>query len=405
MHEHSRVDRPPPYPTQATRVVLDARVVTGTGGGPDKTILNSPRFLKEVGYHNPCAYLYPPNDPGYQAIAQMAEALGAPLISIPDRGPFDWRVVRSLARICRKERVAIWHGHDYKSNALGLLLNRFWPMRMVTTVHGWGVHGGRTPLYYAVDRFCLKRYEIVLCVSDSLYEACIKFGVPKDRCVLIENGVDTDHFRRRRTTAKAKRELGIPANRVVIGAVRRLSAEKGYDLLIRAVDRLVASERDIQLLIVGEGDQRPGLEGLIRELNLGDRVRLAGFQRDAIPFFEAMDLFALSSLREGLPNVVLEAMALEVPVVATRIAGVPRLIRDGENGLLVSPGSVEALTEALEPLVDDSVRRAQLAAAGRTTVETHHGFAARMDKIRGIYDRLLDAPPPAIGTGDRLETS
>ncbi len=378
--------------TQAARVVLDARVVTGTGGGPDKTILNSPRFLKEAGYHNPCVYLHPPKDPGYQAIIQRAEALEAPLISIPDRGPFDWRVVRSLARVCREERVAIWHGHDYKTNALGLLLKRFWPMRLVTTVHGWGVQGGRTPLYYAVDRLCLKRYEVVLCVSDSLYEACLKFGVPKDRCVLIENGVDTDHFRRRRTLADAKRKLGIPSDQFVIGAVGRLSSEKGYDILIRSVDRLIASGRDAALLIVGEGDQRPRLEALIEKLDRGNRIVLAGYQRDAIPCFEAMDLFALSSLREGLPNVVLEAMALEVPVVATRIAGIPRLIRSGENGLIVSPGSVDELVEAMGLLIDDPARRSKLAEAGRTTVETHHGFAGRMDKVREIYDRLLDGP-------------
>lgn len=382
----------PSAPTQAARVVLDARVVTGTGGGPDKTILNSPRFLKGAGYHNPCVYLHPPNDPGYQAIIQRAEALEAPLISIPDRGPFDWRVVRSLARVCREERVAIWHGHDYKTNALGLLLKRFWPMRLVTTVHGWGVQGGRTPLYYAVDRLCLKRYEVVLCVSDSLYEACLKFGVPKDRCVLIENGVDTDHFRRRRTLADAKRKLGILSDQFVIGAVGRLSAEKGYELLIRSVDRLIASGRDAALIIVGEGDQRPRLEALIQKLDRGNRIFLVGYQRDAIPCFEAMDLFALSSLREGLPNVVLEAMALEVPVVATRIAGIPRLIQSGENGLIVSPGSVDELVEAMGLLIDDPARRSKLAEAGRTTVETHHGFAGRMDKVREIYDRLLDGP-------------
>lgn len=403
MHDSLRVDRTPsPRPG---RVVLDARVVTGTGGGPDKTILNSPRFLKEAGYRNLCAYLHPPNDPGYQAIIQRAKEHEAPLISIPDRGPFDWRVVQSLARICREERVEIWHGHDYKSNALGLLLRRFWPMRLVTTVHGWVKHTRRTPLYYGIDRLCLKRYEIVLCVSDDLYGACLKAGVPKERCVLLENGVDVDHFRRRRIAALAKRERGIPVGRIVIGAMGRLSEEKGFDLLIGAVDRLIAVGRDVELRIAGEGDQQAALENLIRKLDRGDRIRLVGFQRDVISFFEAMDLFVLSSLREGLPNVVLEALALETPVVATRIAGVPRLIRDGKNGLLVPPGSVDALIGALGSLIDDPDRRFELAAAGRETVETHHGFAARMDKVREIYDRLLDGPAAAVSMDGHLEES
>src|SRR5208337_1256707 len=123
----------------------------------------------------------------------------------------------------------------------------------------------------------------------------------------------------------------------------RLSEEKGYDLLIRAVDHLIRDGYDAALLVVGEGNQREKLEALLTELGRGDRIRLLGFQSDVVPLYEAMDLFVLSSLSEGLPNVVLEAMALEVPVVATQIAGIPRLIEDGKNGLLVDPGAFEPL--------------------------------------------------------------
>src|SRR2546428_1488513 len=133
-------------------VVLDARVVCGTGGGPDKTILTSPRFLTAAGYRMLCAYLHPPGDSGFDELRRRAAVWHAPLLSVPDRGPCDWQVIAELLRICRRENVAIWHGHDYKSNALGLLLRRFWPMRLVTTVHGWVKHTRRTPLYYAIDK-------------------------------------------------------------------------------------------------------------------------------------------------------------------------------------------------------------------------------------------------------------
>ena len=110
----------------ALPVVLDTRVVSGTGGGPDKTILNSPRFLTAAGYRMLCAYMHPPGDAGFAQLRQRAVAWQAPLLSVPDRGPWDWRVATELLRICRRERVRIWHGHDYKSNALGLLLRRRW---------------------------------------------------------------------------------------------------------------------------------------------------------------------------------------------------------------------------------------------------------------------------------------
>ncbi len=289
-------------------VVLDARVVCGTGGGPDKTILNSPRFFEDMGYRNLCAYLHPPNDPGFETLRRKAEAWSAPLIAIPDRGPLDWKIVPQMLDVCRRANVAIWHGHDYKSNALGLLLRRFWPMRLVTTVHGWVKHTRRTPLYYAIDRACLPRYESVICVSEDLYSLCLKYGVPQDRCVLIENAIDTNQFRRSTDVATVKRRLGIPAERCVIGAVGRLSEEKGFDVLIQSVDQLLKQGLDVELRIVGEGDQERSLQDLIASLGREDRIRLMGYQAETIPFYEGIDVLALSSYREGLPNVLLEAI-------------------------------------------------------------------------------------------------
>ena len=140
-------------------VVFDARVITGSGGGPDKTILNSPRFLEPLGYRMLCGYLTPPGDPGFADIERKAAKYGAPLFAVADRGPTDWRIVPKLLKICREENVAIWHGHDYKTNAFGLLLKQFWPMRLVTTLHGWVKQTSRTPMYYRIDRLCLPPVE------------------------------------------------------------------------------------------------------------------------------------------------------------------------------------------------------------------------------------------------------
>jgi glycosyltransferase involved in cell wall biosynthesis len=380
-------------------VVLDVRVVSGSGGGPDKTILNQPRFLEPAGYRNVCAYMHPPDDPGFEQLRLKARAWGAPLIAVPDRGPWDWRVVPELLRVCRRERVRVWHGHDYKSNALGLLLRRWWPMRLVTTVHGWVKHTRRTPLYYRIDRFCLPRYERVICVSPDLEQECLALGVPAERCALVENGIDVEEFSRGRTVEEAKAQQGMAPGRLVVGAVGRLSAEKGFDQLIRAADRLLAGGIDLDLLIVGDGDEQPRLQELIGQLGRGDRIHLLGYRADLRGLYEAMDCFALSSLREGLPNVLLEAMALEVPVVATRIAGVPRLIGDGANGLLVNPGSVDELAGALGRVLLDPDLRGRLGRAGRQTVETRYSFAVRMDRIRDIYDELLG--PARCGDGGR----
>lgn len=373
--------------------MLHVRVVTGTGGGPDKTILNSPRFLERLGYRSLCAYLHPPCDDGFEALHEKAQLWQAPLLSIPDRGPLDWRVIPQAMTICRSKKVAIWHGHDYKSNLLGWLLRRFWKMKLVTTVHGWVKHTNRTPLYYAIDRFCLPRYDSVLAVSEDLYQQSLDCGVLSQKCQLIENAIDTEEFSRRQTTAEAKRKLGLSEQRFVLGAVGRLSPEKGFDVLIQSCAKLIAEGVNLHLLIVGEGDHQAELQRQIDAIPNGpERMQLLGYHADTRPVYEAMDVFVLSSLREGLPNVLLEAQSLGVPVIATRIAGVPRLIQHESSGLIIEPGSMDALTQSIRRLVDDNTLRKKLAVQGRAIIEQRYSFARRMQKIVEVYDALLNRP-------------
>lgn len=370
-------------------MVLHARVITGEGGGPEKTILNSPRFLPELGYTAACAYLHPPGDAGFEIIRQRARQWSASLIEIEDRGALDFSVLRKLRTVCREQNVAVWHGHDYKSNLIGLLLRRSWPMKLVTTVHGWVKHTWRTPLYYAIDRLCLRWYDRVICVSDDLRDASIAAGARRDKCLLIENAIDTTQFRRKQSVIEAKRRLGFATDRKLIGAVGRLSPEKGFDVLIESVAQLRREGCEVDLAIAGEGDDRARLTALIATLGLEQHVRLLGYRSDTIALYEALDVFALSSYREGLPNVVLEAMALETPVVATSIAGVPKLVTAGHDGLLVPPGDASALAAALREVLSDDALHRRLTIAGRSTVEERFSFHRRMRKVAQVYDEVL----------------
>lgn len=378
----SQAASPPPC-------VLHVRVVCGSGGGPDKTILNSPRFLRPLGYDSVCAYLRPPDDHGFASIEQRAISAEAEMLAVDDRGPFDPRVFRQLLKACRQHNVAIWHGHDYKSNFIGLLLRRFHKMKLVSTVHGWVKHTRRTPFYYWVDRRCLRRYDRVICVSDDLLERCLEAGVKPERCATTQNAIDTELTKRSRSVADAKSELGFAAESPLIGAVGRLSDEKAFDVLIEAVAQLHAQGSQTHLAIAGDGDARTKLEAIIAEQNHPERFHLLGHRDDVTELYQAMDVFALSSLREGLPNVLLEAMALETPVVATRIAGIPRLIQDRRNGRLVEPGDAGPLAEAIGGLLNAPGERAALAAAGRKTIETDYSFQVRMEKMAAIYDEVL----------------
>jgi glycosyltransferase involved in cell wall biosynthesis len=387
---------------QPTRSVLHVRIVTGTGGGPDKTILNSPRWLIPFGYKVLCAYLHPPNDPGFDELRHRACRLDAPLVEIEDRGPLDLRAVRKLLALCREHHVDIWHGHDYKSDAIGLVLRRFWPMKLISTAHGFGVQVGRTPLYNRIDLGCLRWYDRVICVSDSLWETCTVGGVPASICTVIENAIDTEQYVRRMSPAAAKSGLGLRSDRLLIGAAGRFSAEKDFGGLLHAFGEL-SSDTDAELVLLGDGDQRAELDSLAKNLGVTDRVHLPGFQADLLPYYQAMDAFVLNSLREGLPNVLLEAMAMEVPIVATRVGGVPQVISPGDNGLLVEPGDTDGLRQSLKRLLVEADLRGRLAHAARRTIEQKYSFAARMQKVRAVYEQVLSGIRPQRSDQDDLD--
>lgn len=371
--------------------VLHTRVVTGTGGGPEKTILNSPRYLRKYGIACACLFMRPPGDTGFATLEKKAAASGAEIIGVDDRGPTDWRVIRDCVRICRERNVTIWHAHDYKSNALGLLVSRFHRMHLVTTAHGWVRFTSRTPLYYKIDRFCMKWYEKVICVSQDLYDRSLEFGVPKNRVHQIDNAIVLEDYAVAPPALKEKAKFGFDSQRILIGAVGRLSEEKGFHHLINAASRLINEGQPVGLIIAGEGHLREQLQQQINELELQDHLRLVGFLADPRELYRAIDFFVLSSLREGLPNVVLEAMASNRAVIATKCNGIPGLVKDGQNGLVIPVDDEDAIYQAVRKcLLTDEVR-VQLANAGRSTVEERFCFDGRMKKVVGVYRQLSES--------------
>ncbi len=368
--------------------VMHGRIVSGRGGGPEKTILNSPRFLAGTRWREMALYLHAPGDPGIEELAAQARKLDCPFFAIPERLPIDVRVLQQIVDLCARENVRIWHGHDYKSNLYGLLLRPLCNFRLVTTVHGWVQKTDKTPLYWAVDRWSLRRYERVVAVSQDLYDECAKLGVEPSRLSRIENGIDVDAWKRRGPAAASPLRAGVPPTRLVVGAVGRLSDEKGFDLLIEAVNGAVARGADVELWIAGEGPEKAKLDTLAAASR--SRVRMLGFRSDVRDLMEAFDIFALSSLREGLPNVVLEAMACEVPLLATRCGGVEAVVRDDAEALLVSVSSSKALEDGLVRLAGDSALRTRISRAARERVEREFSFARRMLRFAELYTDLFD---------------
>ncbi|MEP6775181.1 MAG: glycosyltransferase [Chloroflexota bacterium] len=302
-----------------------------------------------------------------------------------------WKLVRLL----RTERVDILHTHLFGSNTLGRLLGRLGGVPVVIAHEHWSTI---SPRQAQIDRLLYRLSSRVIVPSEASKQlVMLTEKIPAGAISVLYNGVDTSRYMPPSTEARAeaRREFGIKVDDLLIGVVGRLSPEKGgLDNLIRAAYRLREQHVNVRLLIVGDGPVRAKLEKLDAELHEWNRglessVIFAGPRQDIPRLLGAMDIFVLPSLNEALPIVILEAMAVGLPVVATRVGGVPEIVQDGATGLLVAPGDEAALLTALNRLAEDSALRVKLADAGREQVRGKFTIEQMVRNLEIIYEELL----------------
>ena len=371
--------------------ILHARTVTGSGGGPDKTILRSADQLDPGRYQAVAAYLHPAGDTGIDSLRGTAARFGMPIHTIPERGPIDLRAIRLLGDLCKRLHVDIWHSHDYKTDLLGRLIQRKYPMKLVTTMHGFTGETWRTRLYARLSNHALRRYDKVIAVSPQLMRYAAEHGVHLNKLRHVPNAIDLNEYKRARPRRQAKHALGLSKGEYAIGVVARFSVEKGVDRAIHMFADIHQQRPNTRLHLIGDGPRRTELESLVAELGLTDSVRWWGWQRDTRRILEAMDMLVLPSHTEGLPNVVLEAMAIGLPIAATRVGAVPEVLADGECGVLLEDAIDRWPTQIL-PLIDLPLIRERLLCAAWIRVNEQYDFAHRMRRVESVYDELIGMP-------------
>jgi glycosyltransferase involved in cell wall biosynthesis len=213
--------------------------------------------------------------------------------------------------------------------------------------------------------------------------------LPAARVRLIYNGVDLRPHDEARTEASLRGELHCPRDACVLLSIARRVTDKDHATLLRAFRRVAEQDARARVWIAGDGPLQSVLAAQIERLGLKERVTLLGFRSDVPRLLASADMLAITSVREGLPNVALEAMAARRPVVATAVSGTPELVRDGETGLLVPPGAPDALAHALGALVADPVRRRQMGERGRRRVEQWFEATVALDRWEEYLVRLL----------------
>ena len=314
---------------------------------------------------------------------------GVPCLVLHKRGKCDAVALFRLAGLMRRFRPHVVHTWMFTSNAYGraaaVLAGA--PVRVTTEL---SVDEWKWGPYRAVDRLLLPFTDAVIANAEAVKRFYVnREHVPQEKIVLIRNGIDLSFFRPR-PRREARERLDIPQEAKVIGGAGRLDPQKGFPFLLEAMPEVLRRHPEAMAVIAGEGEERRALEELAARLGLAGRVRLLGRTEDMPGFMSALDVFALPSLWEGLPHVVMEAMACGCPVVAARVGGVGELIAEGVTGTTVEPRSPSALAGGIMRLLDAPRARDEMGRKAREAAQRDFDFMRMVRQTEELYLRLIE---------------
>jgi glycosyltransferase involved in cell wall biosynthesis len=301
----------------------------------------------------------------------------------------------ALWRLFRRLRPAIVHTHTSKAGFVGRLAA--WLARVPAVIHqphGHIFYGywsrPRTALFVALERIAAHWTDTIVTLTPREVDEHLERGIGRRaQYAVVPSGVPTEALRRvAPARVEARARLGLPADAYVVAGVGRFVPIKGFDLLVAALIDVVARVPGAHVLLIGDGGERGALEAQAQALGVADRLHITGTVTDVIGLLAAADVLAAPSRNEGMGRVLVEAMALGLPVVGARVGGIPDVIVDGECGLLVPPDDPAALAGALVELGRDAAWRAKLGAGARPRAEAFSTTAAAA-AMRDIYDALV----------------
>jgi len=305
------------------------------------------------------------------------------------RGRFDPRILGDLVALARERGARILHVHGYAAADFGRLAARAVGAKLVLHEH---FADPRMPAYQALaDRLLRQRTDGAIAVSRSTREFLVhERFVPADRVRLIWNGAPLDEFAPapRDRALRVRHDLGIPDDALVVGSIGRLSAQKGHRFLVEAAGRLLPGRPQARVLVAGDGDLMADLRQQAAALGIADRVVFAGHRTDVPDLLGALDVFCISSLYEGTPLALFEAMAAGKAIVSTSVDGCREVLEDGVTGVLVPPADAAALASGLDRVLGDAALREGL---GRQALAASRRYDVRacVDQMQDFYDDLL----------------
>jgi len=366
---------------------------TSTLAGPERYILELVRPLREEGFEMQLVAYYRRKDAS-PFVHPMLDEASKRALEIEQWEDMAWlspSVIRRLARKLKMGGFSLLHTHDYKTNVLGGIAARLAGVNPIATLHLHDLSTRRLRLYRILDLVVLRSFPRVIAVAEALRRELIAAGLPPSKVVTIHNGIEGQGFAAGAFTRaeRLRQQLGIGTDQPVISTIGRLSPQKGQRDFLESAARVLKAVPNAMFLVLGDGPAKEELRDLCRSLNIQDAVSFLGHQRDVAAFMAMSDAIVLASVREGLPYVLLEALTLARPVVATQVGGVPELVQDGETGLLVPPHRPDRLAEAILYLLRNPAEATRLGQKGQERVLREFTAEAMARKTAKVYQEVL----------------
>ena len=319
--------------------------------------------------------------------AEGLRAQGVDVVIVPMADDPRWTSLQTTVALVQATGVDLLHAHLPRAHVLAGLAGRLTGRPVLATIHG----REPTVLDLEVQRAVDSHLSVVCRPS---YHSALGLGVAPGRLSCEPNGVDTTRFRPRpRPEPGLRAALGLPAHTPLAGFVGRLSPEKGPDVFVRAMQLLLGRRPDAQAVVVGDGPMRAGLARLAAELGVAARLHFLGVREDMPALYPELDLLVSSSHAEAMPLAVMEGMASGLPVVATRVGGVPELVEQGSTGWLVAPGDFNDIAGHCAALLADPGLRSRMGQQARARAVRRLDLADCVDRVAALMARLAGGHP------------
>jgi glycosyltransferase involved in cell wall biosynthesis len=363
--------------------------------GPERQMLQLAKHMKRESFQVEMLVLYRRTGamPLIHPLVERARNHGVEAEQLEGKAKLSPTDITYVTQRLSRGQFSLIHTHGYKANILGVIAAKLAGVKSVVTVHLHTETSYRLRLYKVIDLLALRFFHKVIAVSESLRQYLIVAGLSPKKVITVHNAIDLEIFTSsvsfHNNKALIENQLEIGSDQNIVSIIGRLTSQKGHRYFLESAGRVLEVFPEARFLIIGDGPLREELEGLSLSLGIAQAVRFLGYRQDVATLMSMSDVIVMPSLREGLPYVLLEALALARPVVGTPVGGIPEVVKHGETGFLVPPKDSESLAEAVIQILRNPKEAAKLGERGRELVSREFNVETMVRKTAAVYTEVL----------------